>query len=167
MSCTGTYMLLALTIAVFLGSETLSPSFILRPTVSRPVCLGIKHPSGACADLYYCLTVTVLFFVGALSDERTGLSFVYAAGPRQRSPSRVRVLWYSRPYTGRSRSRAHQTKQLYFAGLMHKLQDVQHLLLMFIIAWDLSPSEGRIRYYKYITLSHQSFFNLPLQFIIH
>jgi hypothetical protein len=28
------------------------------------------------------LTVTVLFLWGALSDERTGLSFVYAAGTR-------------------------------------------------------------------------------------
>jgi hypothetical protein len=35
-------------------------------------------------------------------------------------------------YTGRLKSRAHHTKQLYFAGLMHKLQDMQHLLLMFI-----------------------------------
>jgi hypothetical protein len=39
-----------------------------------------------------------LFLWGALSDERTGLSFVYAAGPRQRSLSRVRVPWISRPY---------------------------------------------------------------------
>jgi hypothetical protein len=35
---------------------------------------------------------------GALSDERTGLSFIYAAGPRQRSFSRVRVAWGSLPY---------------------------------------------------------------------
>jgi hypothetical protein len=35
-------------------------------------------------------------------------------------------------YTGRSKSRAHHTKQLYFADLMHKLQDIEHLLLMFI-----------------------------------
>jgi hypothetical protein len=35
---------------------------------------------------------------GALSDERTGLSFKIAAGPRQRSHSRVRVQWDSRPY---------------------------------------------------------------------
>jgi hypothetical protein len=35
---------------------------------------------------------------GALSDERTGLSFVYAAVPRQRSLSRVRVPWISGPY---------------------------------------------------------------------
>jgi hypothetical protein len=36
------------------------------------------------------------FLWGALSDEKTGLSFVYAAGPCQSSLSRVRVSWYSR-----------------------------------------------------------------------
>jgi hypothetical protein len=35
---------------------------------------------------------------GDLSDERTGLSFTIAVGPRQRSHSRVRVPWNSRPY---------------------------------------------------------------------
>jgi hypothetical protein len=34
---------------------------------------------------------------GALSDERTGLSFTIASGARQRSHSRVRVPWDSRP----------------------------------------------------------------------
>jgi hypothetical protein len=42
--------------------------------------------------------VTVLFLCGALSDERTGLSFVYAAGHHQRSLSRARVPWVSWPY---------------------------------------------------------------------
>jgi hypothetical protein len=46
----------------------------LRLTVSQSVSLGVP-------DIYYSLTVTVLFLWGALSDERTGLSFVYAAGP--------------------------------------------------------------------------------------
>jgi hypothetical protein len=32
-------------------------------------------------DFYYFVTVTVLFLWGALSDERTGLTFIYAAGP--------------------------------------------------------------------------------------
>jgi hypothetical protein len=32
---------------------------------------------------------------GALSDERTGLSFTIAAGPRQLSQSRVRIPWDS------------------------------------------------------------------------
>jgi hypothetical protein len=44
------------------------------------------------------VTVTVLFLWGALSDERSGLSFVCAAGPCQRSLSRVRVPWELRPY---------------------------------------------------------------------
>jgi hypothetical protein len=42
-------------------------------------------------DLYYCQTVASLLILGALSDERTGLSFTVAAGPRQRSHFLVRV----------------------------------------------------------------------------
>jgi hypothetical protein len=42
---------------------------------------------------------------GALSDERTGLSFTIAAGPCQSSLSRVRVPWDSRPYFTVSDSR--------------------------------------------------------------
>jgi hypothetical protein len=49
-------------------------------------------------DFYYCQTVVVSLMWGALSNERTGLSFKIAAGPRQRSHSRVRVPWDSRPY---------------------------------------------------------------------
>jgi hypothetical protein len=44
------------------------------------------------------VTVTVLFLWGAISDERSGLAFVCAAGPCQRSLSRVRVPWDLRPY---------------------------------------------------------------------
>jgi hypothetical protein len=51
-------------------------------------------------DLYYCQTDA-----GPLSDERTGLSFKFAAGPRQRSHSRVRIPSDSRPYFAVSDSR--------------------------------------------------------------
>jgi hypothetical protein len=72
---------------------------MLRPTVIRPVCLGTKHPFGAYDQIFTtCVTVTVLFLWGALSDERSGLSFVCAAGPCQRNLSRVRVPWDLRPY---------------------------------------------------------------------
>jgi hypothetical protein len=70
-------------------TSILSLSLILRPTVSQPVCLGIKHQSGAYNHFfYYCQTVTSLLICGVLSDDRTGLSFTIAAGPRQRSHSR-------------------------------------------------------------------------------
>jgi hypothetical protein len=52
---------------------------------------------GLRSDFCYCQTVAGLLMWGTLSDERTGLSFTIIAGPRQRSHSRVRVLWDSRP----------------------------------------------------------------------
>jgi hypothetical protein len=56
-------------------------------------------------NINYCLTITVLFLWGALSDERTGQSFVHATGPRQRSASWVRVPLFSWPYFTVSDSR--------------------------------------------------------------
>jgi hypothetical protein len=48
-------------------------------------------------DFYYCQTVADLLMWGALSDERTALSFTITAGTRRRNRSRVRVPWDSRP----------------------------------------------------------------------
>jgi hypothetical protein len=77
----------------------LSLSLMLRPTVSRSVCLGVKHPFGAYDQIFItCVTITVLYLWGALSDERSGLSFVCAAGTCQGSLPRVRVPWDLRPY---------------------------------------------------------------------
>jgi hypothetical protein len=47
---------------------------------------------------YYCQTVASLLMWGALSDERTGLSFISAAGPSQGSHSGLQVPRVSLPY---------------------------------------------------------------------
>ena len=44
-----------------------------------------QAPSGAHDQIFITLKVKVLFLLGAISNERTGLSFVHAAGPCQRS----------------------------------------------------------------------------------
>jgi hypothetical protein len=54
----------------------------LRPTVSRPVCLGIKHPSGAYDQILIAVWQFRICWCGALS-------FTIAAGPRQRSHFRI------------------------------------------------------------------------------
>jgi hypothetical protein len=78
--------------------ESVSESYVT--TDGQPASLSWnKEPIwGLRPDLYYCLTVAGLLIWGALSDERTGLSFIIAAGPCQRSLSWVRVPWDSRPY---------------------------------------------------------------------
>jgi hypothetical protein len=87
------------TICDWLTDWLLSLSLILRPTFSRPVCLGIKHPSGAYVQIFSTADSYGLVLCGAPSlDETTGLSFLIAAGPCQRSFSLIRVPWNSRPY---------------------------------------------------------------------
>jgi hypothetical protein len=65
----------------------------LRLTVSQSVSLGVEPHLQLMHDQIF-ITVWQL----RSCNERTGLSFVYAAGPCQRSFSRVRVPWDSRPY---------------------------------------------------------------------
>jgi hypothetical protein len=80
------------------GWHSYSPRHWVQVKVKVTLRLTVGQSWGSWPDIYYCLTVTVLFLWGALSNERTSLSSVYAAGPRQRSLSRVRAPWISRPY---------------------------------------------------------------------
>jgi hypothetical protein len=70
----------------------------LRLTVSQSVSFGVEPHLGLMTIYLLLFDSCGLVFVGALSDERTGLSFTIAAGPSQRSHSRARGPWYSRQY---------------------------------------------------------------------
>jgi hypothetical protein len=83
---------------------------IIQPTVSRPVCLGIKHRSGVYNQIF--ITVNRGFLDVGLSlsppDETTGLPFTITAGPRQHNRSWVLFPWDSWPYFSVSYSRLPQ-----------------------------------------------------------
>jgi hypothetical protein len=78
-----------------LNSNSSKVKVTLRLTVSQSVILGVEPHMGLMTR--YLLVLDSCGW-GALSDERTGLSFVYVAGPRQRSLSPVRIPWDSWPY---------------------------------------------------------------------
>jgi hypothetical protein len=47
----------------------------IRPTICRPVCLGVKHQFGTKTRFFFCLIVAGLLIWGTFSEERKGLSF--------------------------------------------------------------------------------------------
>jgi hypothetical protein len=92
------------TIAI-LSSVTESETHVMTDGQSASLSWNKAPIRGLRPDFYCCQTFAVLLTWGVLSDERTGLSFTIAAGPRQRSHRRVRVPWDSRPYFTVSDSR--------------------------------------------------------------
>jgi hypothetical protein len=73
----------------------------LRRTISRPVRLGVRLPTGAHDQIWVFWQLAGLLMWGALSDERMGLSCTrtIASGPCQGFRSQVQVSQNSRPYS--------------------------------------------------------------------
>jgi hypothetical protein len=72
-------------------SESESESYITIESQSASLSWNKAPFWSLRPDFYYCQTVAGLLMRGALSDERTSLSFTIAACPRQCSHFRVRV----------------------------------------------------------------------------
>jgi hypothetical protein len=87
------------------GTLSESESYVTTDGQSASLSWNKAPIWGLRPDFHYSETVADVLMWGALSDERTGLSFTIAAGARQRSHSRVRVPWDSRPYFTISDSR--------------------------------------------------------------
>jgi hypothetical protein len=77
---------------------TESKSYVKTDGQSASLSWNKARIRGLRRDFYWCQIVAGLLVWGALSEERTGLSFTIVAGPRQRSHFWVRVPWDSWSY---------------------------------------------------------------------
>jgi hypothetical protein len=75
--------------------ESDSESYVTTDGQSTRLAWNKASILGLRPDFYYCQTLSGLLVWGALSEERTGLSFTIVPGPRQRSQSRVRDILLS------------------------------------------------------------------------
>jgi hypothetical protein len=94
-----------------------SDSYVTTDGQSTSLSSNKVPISGLGPDLYHCQTVAGFLMWGAISDERTGMSFATATGPRQRSHFWVRVPW-SHDHILLSQIREFPFRRLlWFAGL--------------------------------------------------
>jgi hypothetical protein len=119
-------------------SQSQSQSYVRTDGQSASLSCNKAPIWGLRPYLYYCQTVAGLFVWGALSDERTVLSFTFADNPRQHSHFRVRfrgtrdlyclrfetslsvASYDSQGYGGGIRSRLH-------TGVNYRLQPFQYI----------------------------------------
>jgi hypothetical protein len=128
-------------------SSRVESSLMLRPTVSRPVCLGTKHPSGVYDQIFITVGQLRICWCGALSLTRGRLSFTIAAGPGQRSYSRVRVPWgglrfvtslFVASYDSQGHGGSLLTEYFIQRGpyRKHRVQTIILLLLVYLLPWE-------------------------------
>jgi hypothetical protein len=79
-------------------TDSESESYVTTDSQSASLSWNKAPIWGLRPDFYCRRTVAGLLMWGALSDERTGLSFTFAAGPSQRIHSLVRAPLDPRPY---------------------------------------------------------------------
>jgi hypothetical protein len=115
---------------------------MLRPTVSRCLSWNEAPTWGLRLDSCYCQTFEGLLMWGALSDGRTYLSFTIAADPRQRSHSRVRVPWDSRPYFTLSDLRLSFSSPLTTRRATVEVFDPASTLDLFLYSRSTNPTEN-------------------------
>jgi hypothetical protein len=108
---------LSLSLWLVIECESESESYVTTDGQSASLIWNIAPIWSLRPDLYYCQTLAGLLMWGVLSDERTGLSFAFSAGPRRRRYSRIRVPWDSRTYFTVSDSRLRFRRLLRFAWL--------------------------------------------------
>jgi hypothetical protein len=73
-------------------------SLMLRPTVSRPVCLGIKHPYGLTTRSLLLYDICRLVEVGRSLWRQDGSVVYNCCWPSPAQSFRVRVPWDTWPY---------------------------------------------------------------------
>jgi hypothetical protein len=114
---------------------------------------------GPRSDFCYCQTVARSLVRGALSDEKTGLSFTTAAGPRQSSHSQVRVPRDSQPYFTVSDSRLPQSgrpvSRIYIPRNRVAQLYPQVLGSLFVASYESQGCGGGIRTRFYMGVSKE------------
>jgi hypothetical protein len=88
----------SLFVHILVSDSVLSLSLMLRPTVSRPVCLGISTHLGLTTRSLLLSDCCGLVDVGRSVWREDGSVLSNCCWSSQRSHSRVRVPWDSRPY---------------------------------------------------------------------